>query len=137
MAAHGISHALIGDAVGIDKKTLEKHFRSELDRARPQFMAKCAKAMAMHLEGRPAEYDAKGNVVRKEVEPSTTMAIFAAKTVLGLKETVNIGMDVTRLNESETDGLIWLVRKATETNTGTASSVAGESGRTQTPPANT
>lgn len=90
MAAHAIPHEEIGRAITppCSVPTLRTAFAAELARARPRYKGLVAQSMQVHLMGRPAEFDVKGNMIRDEVKPNVAMAIFQAKTVLGQRERV-------------------------------------------------
>lgn len=73
MSAYGVPESDIALVVGIDAKTLRKHFRSELDRGHVEANAKVAESLF-----RKATSDGSQSV---------TAAIFWLKTRAGWKET--------------------------------------------------
>lgn len=124
MAALGINHAIIGRALSVpcSDVTLRVHFREELDAGRPRWMHNIAEMLFTHLNGRPAQYDSKGKLMRKELDPKEGTAIFLSKVTLGLREKVDMtdrdGRPLVTedmlvgLPEDEQEQLIVLLRKA-------------------------
>jgi hypothetical protein len=120
MAAHGIAQVEIGRAIvpPCSVPTLRMAFAEELSRARPRYKGLVAQSMHLHLMGRPAEYSPQGKLIRRELEPNVTMAIFQAKVVLGLRERLKLdaGPLITEdmligLDETEIDTLVALIEK--------------------------
>ena len=66
----------------IAKKTLELHFRDELDMAFFEIAALTTQNFVKKCTGAPAQYDAKGKLIRKEVESETRAQIFFMNTRL-------------------------------------------------------
>jgi hypothetical protein len=86
MAGHFLSRDDIAIVIGINKTTLEKHYAEELAVVRSGYKLEVARAVGIHLMGRPAQYNAQGRLIREEIKPDRTMAIFQAKVVLGQQE---------------------------------------------------
>ena len=74
MAAYGIPETDISRVVGVDPKTLRKHYRSELDLG--------------HLKANTAVAQSLFKKATGDGPQSVTAAIFWAKTRMGWKETV-------------------------------------------------
>ena len=74
MAGYGISEADIAKVIGIDPKTLRKHYRSELDIAHVKANSAVAQSLFKKATG--------------DGPQSVTAAIFWAKTRMGWKETI-------------------------------------------------
>jgi hypothetical protein len=88
MVGYGITHEQIAKAIGINPKTLRKHFREEIDTGEVKANAKVAESLYLQATGAPAVYDAAGRVVRAEQPRVTTAAIWWTKARMGWKETV-------------------------------------------------
>lgn len=73
MAGCGFKHELIAERVGIDDKTLRKHFRAELDEGKANANAIVAQSLFKKATGDGSQ--------------SVTAAIFWMKTQAGWKET--------------------------------------------------
>jgi hypothetical protein len=88
MTAHGIPQIEIAAAIvpKCDPKTLRRAFAEEIARARPRYKGLIAQSARLHLVGRPAEFNARGDLVRAEVKPSVAMSIFQQKVVLGFRD---------------------------------------------------
>lgn len=74
----------------IDEKTLRLHFEAEILAAEAKMHFRAARSLAILIEGRPAQYDAKGNLVRAEISISPAMVAFYHKTRRGWSETQNL-----------------------------------------------
>ena len=85
MCAIGIPQEDIAKVIGIDPKTLRKHYRSELDTA----MIKADSAIG-------------GALYKKAINGDTSALIFWAKTRMGWKETVKNETDLTSGGEKIT-----------------------------------
>lgn len=103
----------------IDKKSLEKHFRAELDAAMQDTDLKMVESLFIQGVGRPAQYDKGGKLVREELKPSVAAAIFWTKARLGWSERVvhdhNMHFDLSKLNDEELALYEQLARKAAVT----------------------
>ena len=82
MAAYGIPHLDIAKVIGIDRKTLEKHYRYELDTGHIKATAKVAESLFKKATG--------GNVAA---------AIFWMKARAGWSETVEHRVDTLSMME--------------------------------------
>jgi hypothetical protein len=80
LATIGYTQEQIASYLGIAKMTLTKHFRAELDRAAMAVLAQCVTNVIMLANGRPAEYDARGNLIRTEIPVSLGANAFLLKT---------------------------------------------------------
>jgi len=74
----------------IDEKTLRLHFGAEILAAEAKMHFRAARSLAVLIEGRPAVYDAKGNLLRAEISISPAMVAFYHKTRRGWSETQNV-----------------------------------------------
>lgn len=73
---------------GIDTKTLRKHYRRELDLGMAEANAAIGRSIFEQAIGRPAVYDpTTGALLREELKPDKSAAIFLSKTRLGMRET--------------------------------------------------
>jgi hypothetical protein len=73
----------------IDIKTLRKYFRQELDVGASKATAKVVESLFRQAVGAPAQYDARGRVIRAERAPVLAAAVFWMKTHAKLRETAN------------------------------------------------
>ena len=71
----------------VDRETLAKHFRAELDRGVVAVHAAAGRSLMMLIQGRPAQYDAAGNKLRDEVPINPAAVMFYHKTRRGWRET--------------------------------------------------
>lgn len=65
----------------ISKEVLMKAFASELKVGKWKVVSEAAQNLLQNARGRPAVYDAAGNLVRAERAPDTTAAIFLCKAL--------------------------------------------------------
>ena len=92
LAGYGVPEPDIAGVIGVDPKTLRKHYRHELDHGHVKANAKVAESLYRKAVGDGAQ--------------SVTAAIFWLKTRAGWKETVvqeNVNRDPPRLNITWTD----------------------------------
>ena len=87
MVGYGITHEHIARALGIDPKTLRKHYREEIDTGEVTANSMVAESLYLQATGSPAVYDAKGNLIRAEQPRVTSAAIWWTKARMGWKET--------------------------------------------------
>ena len=86
LTGYGVSQAGIAnlilhpDGTPISKVILRKHFRVELDRGHPEFVAWLGDKLRAAIEGTPAVYDDAGNLLKEERPPSVSATIFGLKT---------------------------------------------------------
>jgi hypothetical protein len=80
LATVGYTLEQIADYLGIAKMTLTKHFRADLNRAYMKVLANCVGNVIMLANGRPAKYDAKGNLLLSEILPTLGPNAFILKT---------------------------------------------------------
>ena len=96
MAAYGIPEQNIANIVGIDPKTLRKHYRSELDNGQMKATAKVAESLFRKATSEGAQ--------------SVTAAIFWLKTRGGWRETPQnhqVGLyDLSKYSDAELDQMI-------------------------------
>lgn len=76
----GQPEAEIAAELGIDPKTLRRHFRHELDFGKIRYLRSVATSLGRMALGAPAQFDAKGNMIRAEVLPDKGAACFILKT---------------------------------------------------------
>ena len=91
MAAYGVPETEIGAVVGIDAKTLRKHYRQELDHGHTKANVKVAEALYRKALGEGRE--------------SVTAAIFWMKARAGWRE---VAVTETRMTISHEDALALL-----------------------------
>jgi hypothetical protein len=106
MAGYGIKHDDIAYALKIDPKTLRKYFRTELDEGMALANVNIGRSLYEMAVGRPAQVDQAGVVVREELKPDKSAAIFLGKTRLGLRETSRVehtGADGGPINTIDID----------------------------------
>jgi hypothetical protein len=128
LAGYGVSHEDIAAAIGtegIDAKTLRKYFRAELDKGIALGNVNVGRSIYEQAVGRGAQYDEKGQLIREELKPDKSAAIFLSKVRLGFKETQKvevsgpnggpipmIDLDLSVLTDEEFDLFMALYRKA-------------------------
>jgi hypothetical protein len=86
MAGYGITEDDIALVLGIDPKTLRKHFRVELDTGHVKANARVAESLYLQAVGAPAQYDADGRLIREEQKRVLGAAIWWEKTRCGRSE---------------------------------------------------
>lgn len=74
----------------IDKDTLTKHFAREVAAAEVMMHARAARSLAILIEGRPAQYDTEGKLLRAEIPINPASVMFYHKTRRGWSETQNV-----------------------------------------------
>lgn len=74
----------------IDKDTLVKNFGAEILAAEAKMHFRASRSLAILIEGRPAQFDAKGNKIRDEIPINPGMVAFYHKTRRGWSETQNV-----------------------------------------------
>lgn len=123
MAGYGITQEDIAIVLGIDRKTLAKHFRRELDEGKAVANVQIGRSLYDQATGRPAEFDAHGRVVREELKPDKSVAIFMGKARLGMRDTQRVehtgapgtinlvDLDLTILDDDELATFMGLYRK--------------------------
>jgi hypothetical protein len=95
LASFGVTHEQVSTYLGIDAKTLRKHYREELDTSALKVHARVASFLANAATGAALKQDT-GATYRD----CLTAAIFYGKTRMGLKETT--GMEHTSPDGSMT-----------------------------------
>jgi hypothetical protein len=86
MAGYGIPEEDIALVLGIDPKTLRKHFRLELDTGHVKANTRVAESLYLQAVGAPAQYDAEGRLVRSEQARILGAGIWWEKTRGGRSE---------------------------------------------------
>lgn len=81
-----MTHDQIGHIIGIDAKTLRKHFSKELAEGTPKMLAQVANSLFQQAVGRPAKYDAKDRLIQSEIKPYAAAGMFLMKTRGGWSE---------------------------------------------------
>lgn len=71
----------------INEATLKLRFRHELDLGIAQANLAVAQSLHQMAVGRPVQYDEEGRLIRSELSPNPTSAIFWAKTRMRWRET--------------------------------------------------
>jgi hypothetical protein len=112
MAGYGVPEADIARVVGIDPKTLRKHYREELDTGQIKATAKVAESLFRKATGDGSQ--------------SVTAAIFWLKTRGGWRETPQSHQvavtDVTKLTDEELERMIGTLQVAIADETSDAGS---------------
>lgn len=80
MAMANIPKDVIAKAIGIDEKTLCKHYPEEVERGRTKLLAAAATQTARFVYGAKAEFDDRGNMIRGEIKPEQAACFFVLKT---------------------------------------------------------
>lgn len=88
LASYGVAQEDIAKVVGVDEKTLRKHFRTELDTGTIKANARVAESLFIQAVGAPAQFDKDGNKVREAQERVPACGIFWMKTRAGWSEKV-------------------------------------------------
>ena len=83
MSGYGIPQEEIARVIGIQEKTLRKHYREELDTAATKANAKVAESLYKKATG----WKRNGAPEDERMPPDTTAAIFWAKTRMKWKDT--------------------------------------------------
>ena len=88
MAARDIPIKHIGLALTppVSDMMVVRNFRSELAVGRSMFECRIYNALSDFAEGRPAEYDSKGRLIRSELKPNLTMALYLHKQVFCMRQ---------------------------------------------------
>ncbi len=87
MAGYGIGEREIAVVIGIARETLRAHYPAELEMGQALAKVNLGRSVYDQAVGRPAEYNEQGKLLREEVKPDRSVAIFMAKARLGFKET--------------------------------------------------
>jgi hypothetical protein len=107
MAGYGVPELSIARVVGIDPKTLRKHYREELDTGQIKATAKVAESLFRKATGDGSQ--------------SVTAAIFWLKTRGGWRETSQSHQvavtDLTKLSDEELERMIGMLEVAVATET--------------------
>lgn len=90
MSGYGVNQDDIAMVLAIDPKTLRKYFRQELDEGLATGNVKIGQSLFEMGVGRPAQYDEEGRMLREELKPDKSAAIFLGKARLGLRDTQRI-----------------------------------------------
>ncbi len=102
MAAYGLPELNIAEIVGIDPKTLRKHYRHELDNGQVKATAKVAESLFRKATG--------------EAPQSVTAAIFWLKTKGGWRETPQSHQvahyDLSHFTDEELEQILYSTRGA-------------------------
>lgn len=87
MAAVGVPNIQIARIEGIDVATLRKYYGEAADQGFITANVNIGRSIYDQAVGRPAEYDSQGRLIREELAPDKSCAIFLSKARLGLRET--------------------------------------------------
>lgn len=104
-----VPHSVIAEAMHVDKVTLYKHCRLELDQGAGLGKVQLAQSLQMQAIGRPAEYapppTGKGKpvLIREELKPNIAATIFGAKNHLGMRDRQDIAMTIQDFDPSALD----------------------------------
>lgn len=99
MIARGCPQNEVAEAIGLDLKTLRKHFRDELDRGYRIAKDLLDDAVWTLALGAAAEFDGKGNQIRSEVRRTLGAITWLEKTRFGVSEYDPKPRDPTPLRE--------------------------------------
>lgn len=77
----------IAQALGIDEKTLRRHYQKELDEAQDKIDIEVASSLFMQIKGRGARYDERNNKTHEEIKPNPNSIHFYMARRLGWRET--------------------------------------------------
>lgn len=86
MAGYGVKTTDIAICIGVDRRTLSKYFRAELDAGQATANVNLGKSLYDLAVGRPAEFNAAGQKIREELPADKSAAIFMGKARLGLRD---------------------------------------------------
>jgi len=111
MAGHGFKHEEIGGVIGVDAKTLRKHFRHELDTSAVRMLAKVAECVFLRAT------DMRSTRNGGNPQASITAAIWIEKTRGGRTDRVRTEVtgkdggpirtvDVTKLTDEELAAIV-------------------------------
>lgn len=82
-----LSKKQIGQLIGIDEKTLNKHYEKELAESQDKVDIEVVSNLYMQIKGRPAKFDEKGNKIQDEIKPNPNSIHFYLARRLGWRET--------------------------------------------------
>ena len=121
-AAVGMKQEQIARLERMDPKTLRKYYHDFWEDGYYQANANIGKSGYQLAVGRPAEYDDKGRLVREELKPDKSAAIFLMKARLGMSETQRVEhtggafdpaqLNLSALTDEEVRTLATLLKKA-------------------------
>jgi hypothetical protein len=77
----------IAQVLGIDEKTLRRHYEKELEEAQDKVDIEVVTNLYMQIKGRPARYDDKNNKIQEEIKPNPNSIHFYLARRLGWRET--------------------------------------------------
>lgn len=131
MAGFGVPWVDIAVLVGVDVQTLKKHCEFELVQGEAVAKAKLGQSLFEQAVGRGAEYDTSGRLIRDELKPDKSVAIFMGKARLGFRETSRVehtgagggpiqvvDLDLTLLDDSELQTFMVLYEKCRRRSAG-------------------
>ena len=106
LATFGLPHENIATVIGVDKQTLYKHCRPEIDEGMARGNMAIGQSLFQQATGRPAEYapnpTGKGKpvLVREELKPVIAASIFLGKNRLGLRDRQDVAMSIEDIDPS-------------------------------------
>jgi hypothetical protein len=83
---YGASHEEIAGDLGIDRHTLAKYFPKELQTGGHRLRMNIMESLTRQALGAKAEYDERGKLIREEIAPHPSVAMFMGKVRCGLRE---------------------------------------------------
>lgn len=111
MAGYGIPKEDIAAVTGVSKSVIERHYATELAQGHIKANSRVAQSLFQQATGAPAQVGPDGHVLRDEVKPNVTAAIFWTKARMGWRETTRqehtgkdggpIEMELSRLSDDE------------------------------------
>lgn len=116
----------------IERDTLVRYFGKEIEKAKALCDYEAGVSLRHLIRGRPAEYDAKGNLLRKEIPVEPSAVYFYHKTRRGWRETNALELSGPGGSAIKTEDVTKRARDKLESRiTGVATRIgAGEASKT-------
>jgi hypothetical protein len=101
LAGRKVRHTAIAALIGVSAPTLRKHYSRELIIGDAKVQALVGESILTNARGAPAEYYPPGHVnagklARAEIPPNPSLLKFLGRTVLGLRESVDLNLNDRR-----------------------------------------
>lgn len=106
LAGRKVRHTAIAAIIGISTPTLRKYYSRELLLGDAKVQALIGESILTNARGAPAEYYPPGHVnagklARAEIPPNASLLKFLGRTVLGLRESVDLNLNDRRGFDAE------------------------------------